>query len=252
MNPVAGGRVDASPHLGLDLCLGRALEQRGVDVADGHRAAPRDVHEPLELVDVELGIGLLVEVEGDGREPTCDQVLVDRVRRAADVGGEAHLLRLEVVDQLLVVRRDELPVVVGEIRLIDAVGSRRRARSSLHDGVAPPLAVVGGESHEVVDELRVLEGVEQHHLGIPHEHRDGPRPDRDGADRRRELGGDEALAQLEKSRQPRMLSRIGDLEARQRPLVLLEDVGLDRRHDVVRVLHAAAEGFRFFGEVVVG
>ena len=34
-------------------CLGRLLEHRRVDVADGHRAALGDLHEPLELVDVQ-------------------------------------------------------------------------------------------------------------------------------------------------------------------------------------------------------
>jgi hypothetical protein len=45
---------------------------------------------------VELGIGLLVEVEGDGGEAAADDVLEDRIGRPADVGGDADLLRLEV------------------------------------------------------------------------------------------------------------------------------------------------------------
>ena len=68
--------------------------------------------EGRELIDVEGRVGLLVQVKRDRREAAVDQVLVDRVRRAADVGGDADLLRFEVVHELLVIGRDELSVVV--------------------------------------------------------------------------------------------------------------------------------------------
>ena len=56
---------------------------------------------------------MLVEIEGDGAEADLEEVLEDRVGRAADVGGDADLLGFEVVHQLLVIRSDELAVVVG-------------------------------------------------------------------------------------------------------------------------------------------
>ena len=150
---------------------------------------------------MELRIGLLVEVEGDGREPATDQVLVDRIRGAADVRRDADLLGLEVVDQLLVIGRDELAVVVGGDQA-DRRGGLGEGEPDLRlrDGVAPELAEVRGQSHEVVDELRVLEGVEQHHLGVAEQHRDGPGADRDGADGRRRSGLDEALRTARGSR----------------------------------------------------
>jgi hypothetical protein len=68
MNPeVAGGRVDAAPDRPRSGPGWRA-RTRCVDVADGDGAALGDFHESGELVDVELGVGLLVEVEGDGAE----------------------------------------------------------------------------------------------------------------------------------------------------------------------------------------
>src|SRR5438445_35311 len=93
--------------------LRRRLELGGVHVADGDGAAARGLHEALELVDVERGIGLRVEVQRDRREAALDQILVDRIRRAADVRGHTYFLGLEILHQLLVVRRDEVAVVVG-------------------------------------------------------------------------------------------------------------------------------------------
>ena len=60
-----GRRVDAAPHVRFHLRLGGLLELGRVHVADGDRAPLGDFHEARELVDVQLRIGLLVEVEGD-------------------------------------------------------------------------------------------------------------------------------------------------------------------------------------------
>src|SRR5437870_10296626 len=105
---LAGGReheararargVDAALHLGLDLSLGRPLEDRHVDIADRDHAplvAERD--QPVELIDLERGIALLIEVDRDRDEADVDQVLMDLVRRPANVNGRANLLRLEIV-----------------------------------------------------------------------------------------------------------------------------------------------------------
>jgi hypothetical protein len=112
------------------------------------------------------------------------------------------------------------------------------------------LGEVGGEAHEVVDELRVLEGVEQHHLGVAQEHRDGPRAYRHRARRRRWLRLHERLALLEEAGEPPRLVGIRHDELGEMRLVL-QHVALDGRHDIVGVLHPAAEGFRLLGEVVV-
>src|SRR5207245_7604773 len=79
-------RVDAALHLGLDLSLGRPLEDRHVDIADRDHAplvAERD--QPVELIDLERGIALLIEVDRDRDEADVDQVLMDLVRRPANV-----------------------------------------------------------------------------------------------------------------------------------------------------------------------
>ena len=167
--------------------------------------------------------------------------------------GHADLLGLEVIDELLVVRRDELAVIVGRHQADGRRGlGERQPDAGLDDGVTPHLGEIRGESHEIVDELRVFEGVEQHRLRIADEHRDRPRSHRDRADRRRRLGLHERLALLEEAGQARSLVRIGHAQLRQPRLVLGEDVLVDRRHDPVGILHAAAERLRFLREVVVG
>src|SRR5437867_3962421 len=78
--------VDAALDLGFDLRLRRALEDGDVDVADADDAAlVAERHELVELVDLQRGIGLLVEVDRDRVEADVDEVFVDLVRGAADV-----------------------------------------------------------------------------------------------------------------------------------------------------------------------
>ena len=103
-----------------------------------------------------------------------------------------------------------------------------------------------------MDELRVLEGVEQHGLGIPEQHGDRPGAHRDGADRGRGLGPHERLALLEEAGQTRGLRRVGHDQTRQLRLVVVEDVLIDRRHHVVGVLHPAAERLGLLRQIVVG
>src|SRR5206468_9525 len=91
------GGVDAALHFRLDLRLGRALEDRHVDVADRDHVpliAERD--QAVELVNLERRIALLIEVDRDRDEADVDQILVDLMRGAADVHGRADLLRPEV------------------------------------------------------------------------------------------------------------------------------------------------------------
>src|SRR5215813_4188837 len=89
----ASHRIDAALHLALDLLAGGPLEDRHIYVADAHHPAlVAQGDEAIELVDLEGGIGLLVEVDGDGHEAHVHQVLVDLMRRPADVHGGADLL----------------------------------------------------------------------------------------------------------------------------------------------------------------
>ena len=104
---------------------------------------------------------------------------------------------------------DEVTVVVGR----DEADRGRRLREAepdlgLDDGVTPDLAEVCGHPHEVMDELRILEGVEQHHLRIAQEHGDGPGADGDGAHGGGRRGLDESLALFDEAREPRRLVRI--------------------------------------------
>src|SRR3989441_3728597 len=50
--------------------------------------------------------------------------------------------------------------------------------------------------------------------------------------------------------QPPLPERVRHLEPRQLALVVLEHVLVDRGHDVIGVLHVAADGFGFFGQIV--
>jgi len=93
-----------------------------------HRASLGDLHETLELVDVERRIGLLIQVERHRAEADVQQVLEDRIGGPADVRGHADLLRLEVLHQLLVVGRDEVAIVVRRDEADGAVGSENDSR----------------------------------------------------------------------------------------------------------------------------
>ncbi len=249
---MSGRAVDAATHIRFHLLLGGLLELGRVHVADGHRPSLGHFHEAPQLVDVELGIGLLVEVEGNGGEAAADDVLEDGIGGAADVGGQAHLLGFEVIHELLVVRGNELPVVVRRHEADGGGGlGEAQAYLGLRDGIAPCLAEVRGDPHHVVNELRVLEGVEEHHLRIAKEHGDGPRPHRHRPHGRGRSGFHERLALLEEAGQPRGGIGVGHLDLGQARLVF-QYVSLDRRHHVVGVLDLAPEGFGLLGEVVVG
>ena len=178
---------------------------------------------------------------------------MDLVRGPADVNGRPDLLRPEVIDQVLVIGLDELPVGVRPDQR--ARGGRigiAEADLRAEHGVADLLGVLGAEAHQVVDERRVVDRVQAHDLGIAQEHRDRPRPDQHRAEPAREPRRRECLALLEERRQAPGLLGIGDLQAREPSLVVLQHVLIDRRDDVVRVLHAAADGLRLLGEIVEG
>src|SRR5215471_5698352 len=66
------------------------------------------------------------------------------------------------------------------------------------------------------------------------------------------VGNLAATSPSHSSRKPRALQWIGDLQTRQRALVFLEDVRLDGRDDVIRVLDPTAGRLGLFGKIVVG
>jgi hypothetical protein len=137
----------------------------------------------------------------------------------------------------------------GEIRLIDAVGSEKESPIFVFT-IASPQRL----QYSVANRMRSWMNCPRcraAYLRVPHQHRDGPRTDRDSADGRRELARP-GRRKLQESGEPRVLQGVRDLQARERALVLLEDVGLDGRDDVVRVLDPAAGGFGLLGEIVVG
>ena len=101
-------RVDTSADLGLDLGARRALEDGHVHVADrDHTPLVAEGDEPVQLVHLEGRVRLLVEVDRDRDEAHVDEVLVDLVRRPADVDRGADLLCPEVVHEVLVVGRHD-------------------------------------------------------------------------------------------------------------------------------------------------